>query len=227
MSAYVADVPVGWAATQITINGRTFRCIVGGVAAGSPHNSDFDAAATPGVSTVTDGTITWLFLGAIPTTVPWGFIDDPNVALVPQSVTKWPNGNTKSYTLGATKSVTTPDNSANQTLDDGATFNAQSFAVPDDSTVTIDWLVVGHTDTDSITFKFTTTWRRAGGGSLSRVADDMPTLGSAGFHATSGLDGSTFTASTGAAHTVQLQVTPEPNANVYWTVVRQQYVRIK
>lgn len=85
----------GWApmpADQIQISGggvtKSFKVKDGfsGTSASAAHDVDFLAAATPGVSTVSDGSVTWLYLDVAPTNgARYGFIDDPVIAMTPHA----------------------------------------------------------------------------------------------------------------------------------------------
>jgi hypothetical protein len=204
--------------------GKVFKCTTSGTPGVTEPN--WSTATTIG-NTVTDGSITWTYIGNTPTYAYSNFVEDQKISRLPQTRTLWADGYMTDGYINAPKSASasfrvdgyTSSNTANQTIFnmDNALFTTPLTAgsLVDNAEYHVEVLITckspgAHTEAGSS--KISGDFYRDGG-SLVRI-------GALDNNLSNFLSGSTCRLNINT-NTLDVQVSPGINAPLNWTIIGQ------
>ncbi len=219
-------VAAGQAVTPTTPNGYVYQARNNGA-----NGSSEPTWPTVVGNTVDSGSVTYECFGVTPAIfVPFGFADDEKTGLAPQTSVDWADtGDTDSGTLAAKskvrsrrKQAQTTTATADQVLDDGATYGNQNLTFSEGESRDIDVLIIGKRNgqAEMIRHHISGTFYYEGGTLTQVGATVADTVRETGAQ----ISGTTVEFNISGA-TVRIRTTPANAITIDWTLIRQDIVR--
>lgn len=226
MAASVESAPN--AATHIeTSGGQVWKATVAGTAHATTEPT-WPGSPTPGVTTQTDNTITWTYVGPSATLGMTEKVESAHHEHTPQAGAKWEDSAdtgtaaAKSYVRGWRRQASTTLATANQVIDAGATYSEIDCTIPDNALVHIEWLIVVKKSATGAggTIKLEADYYRSGAGPVL-IGSATPTYNLTG----TTLDGTTVNLNING-NAIDLRASPESADTLGWTIIRTQTYRV-